>query len=213
MLGFDYRKYSPHLPLQLSDRTWPDKVIEKAPSWCSVDLRDGNQALIEPMTVAQKLKLFELLVKVGFKEIDGGFPAASQTDFDFVRCLIEQQLIPDDVKVQVLTQAREDLISRSYESLKGVKQAIVHVYNSTSTVQREKVFGLDQAGIKAIAVKGAELVKQYAAAQPETDWYFQYSPESFTGTEIDYAVEVCDAVIDVWQPTSERPIILNLPAT
>ena len=213
MQGFDHTKYSPYLPLQLSDRTWPDKVIEKAPCWCSVDLRDGNQALIEPMTVAQKLTLFELLVKVGFKEIEVGFPAASQTDFDFVRCLIEEQLIPDDVKVQVLTQAREDLISRSYESLKGVKQAIVHVYNSTSTVQREKVFGLDKAGIKDIAIKGAELLMQYAAVQPETDWNFQYSPESFTGTEIDYAIEVCNAVIDVWQPTPERPIILNLPAT
>tara|TARA_B100000767_G_scaffold274412_1_gene307318 strand:+ start:1839 stop:3497 length:1659 start_codon:yes stop_codon:yes gene_type:complete len=213
MTGFDHRKYAPHLPVQLTDRTWPDQVIRHAPSWCSVDLRDGNQALIEPMTVAQKLQLFDLLVKVGFKEIEVGFPAASQTDFDFVRCLIEQRLIPDDVKIQVLTQAREDLIRRSYESLQGAKQAIVHVYNSTSTVQREKVFGLDQAGIKAIAVKGAELVKQYAEAQPDTDWFFQYSPESFTGTEIDYAIEVCNAVIDVWQPTPEWPIILNLPAT
>ena len=201
------------MPVQLKDRTWPDQVIEAAPRWCSVDLRDGNQALIEPMTVAQKLKLFDLLVKVGFKEIEVGFPAASQTDFDFVRCLIEDGLIPDDVTVQVLTQAREDLISRSYESLKGAKRAIVHVYNSTSTVQREKVFGLDKDGIKAIAVKGAELVKRYAEAQPDTDWHFQYSPESFTGTEIDYAIEVCDAVTDVWQPTPERPIILNLPAT
>ena len=213
MGSYNYKKYQPHMPVQLTDRTWPDQVIESAPRWCSVDLRDGNQALIEPMTVAQKLKLFDLLVKVGFKEIEVGFPAASQTDFDFVRCLIEDGLIPDDVTVQVLTQAREDLISRSYESLKGVKRAIVHVYNSTSTVQREKVFGLDKAGIKAIAVKGAELVKRYAAAQPDTDWHFQYSPESFTGTEIDYAIEVCDAVVDVWQPTPERPIILNLPAT
>ena len=213
MGSYNYKKYQPHMPVQLTDRTWPDQVIESAPRWCSVDLRDGNQALIEPMTVAQKLKLFDLLVKVGFKEIEVGFPAASQTDFDFVRCLIEDGLIPDDVTVQVLTQAREDLISRSYESLKGVKRAIIHVYNSTSTVQREKVFGLDKAGIKAIAVKGAELVKRYAAAQPDTDWHFQYSPESFTGTEIDYAIEVCDAVVDVWQPTPERPIILNLPAT
>ncbi|MDB2410502.1 2-isopropylmalate synthase, partial [Pseudomonadales bacterium] len=210
---YNHQKYRPHMPVQLKDRTWPDQVIEAAPRWCSVDLRDGNQALIEPMTVAQKLKLFDLLVKVGFKEIEVGFPAASQTDFDFVRCLIEDGLIPDDVTVQVLTQAREDLISRSYESLKGAKRAIVHVYNSTSTVQREKVFGLDKDGIKAIAVKGAELVKRYAEAQPDTDWHFQYSPESFTGTEIDYAIEVCDAVTDVWQPTPERPIILNLPAT
>ena len=213
MGSYNHRKYQPHMPVQLTDRTWPDRVIEAAPRWCSVDLRDGNQALIEPMTVAQKLKLFDLLVKVGFKEIEVGFPAASQTDFDFVRCLIDDGLIPDDVTVQVLTQAREDLISRSYESLKGVKRAIVHVYNSTSTVQREKVFGLDKEGIKAIAVKGAELVKRYAEAQPDTDWHFQYSPESFTGTEIDYAIEVCNAVTDVWQPTPERPIILNLPAT
>ena len=213
MSSYNYKKYQPHMPVQLPDRTWPDQVIEAAPRWCSVDLRDGNQALIEPMTVAQKLKLFDLLVKVGFKEIEVGFPAASQTDFDFVRCLIDDGLIPDDVTIQVLTQAREDLISRSYESLKDAKRAIVHVYNSTSTVQREKVFGLDKDGIKAIAVKGAELVKRYAEAQPETDWHFQYSPESFTGTEIDYAIDVCDAVVDVWQPTPERPIILNLPAT
>ncbi len=213
MSSYNYKKYQPHMPVQLPDRTWPDQVIEAAPRWCSVDLRDGNQALIEPMTVAQKLKLFDLLVKVGFKEIEVGFPAASQTDFDFVRCLIEDGLIPDDVTIQVLTQAREDLISRSYESLKDAKRAIVHVYNSTSTVQREKVFGLDKDGIKAIAVKGAQLVKRYAEAQPETDWHFQYSPESFTGTEIDYAIDVCDAVVDVWQPTPERPIILNLPAT
>ena len=213
MSSYNFKKYQPHMPVQLPDRTWPDQVIEAAPRWCSVDLRDGNQALIEPMTVAQKLKLFDLLLKVGFKEIEVGFPAASQTDFDFVRCLIDDGLIPDDVTIQVLTQAREDLISRSYESLKGAKRAIVHVYNSTSTVQREKVFGLNKDGIKAIAVKGAELVKRYAEAQPETDWHFQYSPESFTGTEIDYAIDVCDAVVDVWQPTAERPIILNLPAT
>lgn len=211
--SFNHRKYQPHLPLQLSDRTWPDKVIEAAPNWCSVDLRDGNQALIEPMTVAQKLKLFDLLLRVGFKEIEIGFPAASQTDFDFVRCLIEDNLIPDDVTVQVLTQAREDLITRSYQSLKGSKRAIMHVYNSTSTVQREKVFGLDPQGIKAIAIRGAEIVKRCAAAQPDTQWQFQYSPESFTGTEIDYAIEVCDAVIDVWQPTPEQPCIINLPAT
>jgi len=209
----NFRKYRPHLPLQLRDRTWPDNVITCAPQWCSVDLRDGNQALIEPMSVAQKLKLFDLLVKVGFKEIEVGFPAASQTDFDFVRRLIDEQLIPNDVTVQVLTQAREDLIARSYASLKGARRAIIHVYNSTSTVQREKVFGLDKEGIKAIAVQGAEWVLQYAAVQPETEWHFQYSPESFTGTEIDYAVEVCSAVVDVWQPTVERPVIVNLPAT
>ena len=213
MSTMNFRKYRPHLPLQLRDRTWPDNVITCAPQWCSVDLRDGNQALIEPMSVAQKLKLFDLLVKVGFKEIEVGFPAASQTDFDFVRRLIDEQLIPNDVTVQVLTQAREDLIARSYASLKGARRAIIHVYNSTSTVQREKVFGLDKEGIRAIAVQGAEWVLQYAAAQPETEWHFQYSPESFTGTEIDYAVEVCSAVVDVWQPTVERPVIVNLPAT
>ena len=213
MSTMNFRKYRPHLPLQLRDRTWPDNVITCAPQWCSVDLRDGNQALIEPMSVAQKLKLFDLLVKVGFKEIEVGFPAASQTDFDFVRRLIDEQLIPNDVTVQVLTQAREDLIARSYASLKGARRAIIHVYNSTSTVQREKVFGLDKEGIKAIAVQGAEWVLQYAAVQPETEWHFQYSPESFTGTEIDYAVEVCSAVVDVWQPTVERPVIVNLPAT
>ncbi len=213
MSRYDFRKYRPHLPLQLADRTWPDQVIETAPRWCSVDLRDGNQALIEPMTVEQKLRLFDLLVRVGFKEIEVGFPAASQTDFDFVRRLIDDALVPADVTIQVLTQAREDLIARSYESLRGARRAIVHVYNSTSTVQREKVFRLDEAGIKDIAVKGAELVKRYAAQQPDTEWVFQYSPESFTGTEIDYAIDVCDAVADVWEPTPEQPIIINLPAT
>lgn len=201
------------MPLQLSDRTWPDRVIEKAPIWCSVDLRDGNQALIEPMTVEQKIKLFDLLVKVGFKEIEVGFPAASQTDFDFVRRLIKEHRIPADVTIQVLVQAREELISRTYESLVGARRAIVHVYNSTSTVQREKVFQLDKEGIKNIAVNGAKLVQQYALKQPITEWMFQYSPESFTGTEIDYAIEVCDAVIDVWQPTSTNPVVINLPAT
>ena len=213
MTIFDHNKYQPFQPTRKADRRWPDQVIDKAPLWCSVDLRDGNQALIEPMTPSEKQAMYDLLLGIGFKEIEVGFPAASQTDFDFVRCLIDVGLIPDDVTIQVLTQAREDLISRSYESLKGAKRAIVHVYNSTSTVQREKVFGVDKDGIKAIAVKGAELVKRYAEAQPDTDWHFQYSPESFTGTEIDYAIEVCDAVVDVWQPTPERPIILNLPAT
>ncbi len=213
MSRYDHRKYAPYTPLQLKDRSWPDVVIDKAPRWCSVDLRDGNQALIDPMTVAQKLQLFDLLVHIGFKEIEVGFPAASQTDYDFVRRLIDEERIPDDVTVQILTQAREDLIARSYAALKGVRRAIVHVYNSTSTVQREKVFKLDRDGIKAIAVKGATLVQQYADAQPESEWVFEYSPESFTGTEIGFAIEVCDAVIDVWQPTPAEPVIINLPST
>lgn len=210
---YDHSKYIPFKPINIPDRTWPDRVISEAPRWCSVDLRDGNQALIEPMSVDQKQKMFELLVDVGFKEIEIGFPAASQPDFDFVRDLVENNRIPDDVTVQVLTQARPELIQRTYESLKGVKRAIVHVYNSTSTVQREKVFRLDRAGIKRIAVDGAREVMRCAAEAPETEWIFQYSPESFTGTEVDYAVEVCDAVIDVWQPTPEKPAIINLPAT
>ncbi|MDY6981477.1 MAG: 2-isopropylmalate synthase [Pseudomonadota bacterium] len=210
---YDHRKYKPFQPIALKDRTWPDKVITQAPIWCSVDLRDGNQALIEPMSVAQKKLMFGLLVDVGFKEIEIGFPAASQPDFDFVRYLIEENRIPDDVTVQVLTQARPELIQRTFEALKGVKRAIVHLYNSTSVVQRQKVFKLDKAGIKAIAVNGAKEVLRCAQAAPETSWFFQYSPESFTGTELDYAVEVCDAVNDVWQPTPQRKVIINLPAT
>ena len=210
---FDYTKYKPFQPIALADRTWPDQIITEAPTWCSVDLRDGNQALIEPMSVEQKKKLFGLLVEVGFKEIEVGFPAASQPDFDFVRCLIEENRIPDDVTVQVLTQARPELIQRTFESLRGARRAVLHVYNSTSTVQREKVFKTDKAGIIDIAVAGAREVKRCAEAAPETEWVFQYSPESFTGTEMDFAVEVCDAVNDVWQPTNEKPSILNLPAT
>ena len=210
---FDHTKYKPFQPIALADRTWPDQVITEAPTWCSVDLRDGNQALIEPMSVEQKKKLFGLLVEVGFKEIEVGFPAASQPDFDFVRCLIEENRIPDDVTVQVLTQARPELIQRTFESLRGARRAVLHVYNSTSTVQREKVFKTDKAGIIDIAVAGAREVKRCAEAAPETEWVFQYSPESFTGTEMDFAVEVCDAVNDVWQPTNEKPSILNLPAT
>lgn len=213
MSRYNPSKYKAFTPVALTDRTWPDKVISKAPTWCSVDLRDGNQALIEPMSVAQKRLMFAMLVDVGFKEIEVGFPAASQPDFDFVRWLIEEDQIPDDVTIQVLTQARTELIERTYESLKGAKKAIVHLYNSTSTVQREKVFKLDKDGIKAIAVNGARDVLRCAQQAPETDWYFQYSPESFTGTEMEYAVEVCDAVVDVWQPTAERKVILNLPAT
>lgn len=210
---FDHTKYQPFQPIDIKDRTWPDKVITEAPTWCSVDLRDGNQALIEPMTVAQKKKMFELLVEVGFKEIEVGFPAASQPDFDFVRSLITQGKVPDDVTIQVLTQARPELIQRSFESLKGARRAIMHVYNSTSIVQREKVFKTDKAGIIAIAVAGAAEVKRCAELAPETEWVYQYSPESFTGTEIDYAVEVCDAVSAVWNPTPENPVIYNLPAT
>jgi 2-isopropylmalate synthase len=210
---YSHKKYKPFAPVNLSDRTWPNKVITQAPAWCSVDLRDGNQALIEPMSVEQKKLMFSLLVDVGFKEIEAGFPAASQPDFDFVRYLIEENKIPDDVTVQVLTQARPELIQRTYEALKGVKRAIIHLYNSTSVVQREKVFKLDKAGIKAIAAKGAQEVLRCAKLAPESDWYFQYSPESFTGTEVEYAVEVCEAVCEVWQPTPQRKVILNLPAT
>ncbi|MGA0934311.1 MAG: 2-isopropylmalate synthase [Pseudohongiellaceae bacterium] len=213
MKRYDPSKYKAFTRVALPDRTWPDKVITQAPTWCSVDLRDGNQALIEPMSVAQKKKMFALLVDVGFKEIEVGFPAASQPDFDFVRWLIEEDQVPEDVTIQVLTQARKELIERTYESLKGARRAIVHLYNSTSTVQREKVFKLDKEGIKAIAVNGAREVLRCAQAAPETDWRFQYSPESFTGTEMEYAVYVCDAVNDVWQPTPERKVIINLPAT
>ena len=210
---FDHRKYKPFPAIRLTDRTWPDKQITQAPDWCSVDLRDGNQALINPMSVEKKTRMFQLLVKLGFKEIEVGFPSASQPDFDFVRQLIEEGMIPDDVCIQVLVQAREELIARTYESLKGVKQAIVHVYNSTSTVQREQVFGQDREGIKQIAVQGAQWLKEYAVQYPETDWTFQYSPESFTGTEMDYAVDVCDAVIATWQPENGQKVVINLPAT
>ncbi len=206
-------KYRPFAPIALSDRRWPSQVIVKPPVWCSVDLRDGNQALIEPMDAERKLRMFHLLVKMGYKEIEIGFPAASQTDFDFVRLLIEQDLIPDDVNVQVLTQAREALIERSFEALRGAKRAIMHLYNSTSTTQRRVVFGLDRDGIKAIAVDAARIVRDCAARQPETDWTFQYSPESFTGTELDFAKDICDAVLDVWEPTPEHKAIINLPAT
>jgi len=206
-------KYRPFAPINLPDRRWPGRVIDKAPMWCSVDLRDGNQALVEPMGPERKRRMFELLVRMGFKEIEVGFPAASQTDFDFVREIIEKKMIPDDVTIQVLTQAREDLITRSFESIKGAKRAIMHLYNSTSTLQRRVVFGLDRAGITAIAVNGAKICKRLLASVPETDVVFQYSPESFTGTELDYAKEVCEAVMDVWQPTPKKKVIFNLPAT
>lgn len=210
---FDYTKYKPFRQIEIEKRTWPDKVITEAPIWCSVDLRDGNQALIEPMSVGQKKRMFELLVEVGFKEIEVGFPAASQPDFDFVRSLIEEDKVPHDVTIQVLTQARPELIRRTFDSLKGARRAILHLYNSTSIVQREKVFKTDKAGIIDIAVEGAKEVKRCAAAQPDTEWIFQYSPESFTGTEVDFAVDVCDAVNDIWKPTPKRPSIINLPST
>jgi len=210
---FDHKKYKPFEPIPVHDRTWPNQRITESPSWCSVDLRDGNQALIEPMSVAQKLKMFELLVDVGFKEIEVGFPAASQPDFDFVRKLIVDGRIPSDVTIQVLTQARPELIRRTFESLLGARRAVLHVYNSTSIVQREKVFKTDKAGIIEIARVGAEEVKNCAEKAPETDWVYQYSPESFTGTEVDFAVEVCNAVSDVWEPSLENKIIFNLPST
>jgi len=208
-----FHLYRPFSPIPLSDRRWPSRVVTRAPRWCSVDLRDGNQALIDPMDVQRKRRMFDLLVRCGFKEIEVGFPAASQPDFDFVRLLIEQDLIPDDVMIQVLTQARPELIERTFESLRGAPRALVHLYNSTSTLQRRVVFGLDRAGIIDIAVRGARLCRGLARTLPETDIHFQYSPESFTGTELDFAKEICEAVMDVWEPTAERPVVLNLPAT
>ena len=212
-MAFDHRKYRPAPRVSLPDRQWPDNTIDRAPIWASVDLRDGNQALLDPMNVAQKRRMWDLLVRLGFKQIEVGFPSASQHDYDFVRWLIEEDQIPDDVTVQVLVQARQHLIERTFESLKGARRAIVHVYNSTSTVQRERVFNMDREGIKAIAVSGAQMVKDEAAKYPGTEWVFQYSPESFSQTEPEFSVEVCDAVIDVWQPTPERRCIINLPAT
>ncbi|MGF1612300.1 MAG: 2-isopropylmalate synthase [Kiloniellales bacterium] len=206
-------KYQAFPPVALPDRKWPGRSITKAPIWCAVDLRDGNQALVEPMDGARKRRLFDLLVKMGFKEIEVGFPAASQTDFDFVRALIEEDLVPDDVTIQVLTQARPHLIERSFESLQGARRAIVHLYNSTSTLQRRVVFGLDRKGIVDIAVKGAELIRDLTPSLKGTHLRYQYSPESFTGTELDFAKEICEAVMAVWRPTPARKVILNLPAT
>ena len=208
-----FARYTPFTPIDLPDRTWPMKVIEKAPLWCAVDLRDGNQALIDPMTPARKRRMFDLLVSMGYKEIEVGFPAASQTDFDFVREIIEQEAIPEDVRIQVLTQARPELIARTYEAVEGAHSAVVHLYNSTSTLQRRVVFGLDRAGITRIATDGAEEVARWAEKYPDTDWRFEYSPESYTGTELEYAVQVCNSVSAVWQPTPDRPMIVNLPAT
>ena len=206
-------KYKAFEPIDLKDRQWPSKVINQAPTWCSVDLRDGNQALIEPMGSERKDRMFSLLCKLGFKEIEVGFPSASQTDFDFVRSLIENKKIPSDVNIQVLTQSRNELIERTFESLKGIPKAIVHFYNSTSTLQRKVVFNQDKDGIKEIAINGALKIKELALANPDTDWSFEYSPESFTGTELDYAAEVCDAVVDILKEISNHKIIINLPAT
>ena len=208
-----FHLYRSFAPIPLPDRTWPGRVITHAPRWCSVDLRDGNQALIDPMDAERKRRMFDLLVRCGFKEIEVGFPSASQPDFDFVRQLIEEDLIPDDVMIQVLTQARPELIERTFESLRGAPRALVHLYNSTSTLQRRVVFGLDRAGIVDIAVRAAELCKKLVRTIPEVDVHWQYSPESFTGTELPFAVEICEAVMDVWEPTPARPVILNLPAT
>jgi 2-isopropylmalate synthase len=213
MSSMPIEKYRPFAPVNLPDRQWPQRVIEKAPLWCSVDLRDGNQALVEPMGPDRKRRMFELLVRLGYKEIEVGFPSASQTDFDFVRILIDQKLIPDDVTIQVLTQARPELIQRTFDSIRGAKRAIVHLYNSTSTLQRRVVFGLDRAGIVEIAREGTKLVKSLVPTVPETEIVLEYSPESFTGTELDFAKEVCEAVMDVWQPTPQRKMIFNLPAT
>jgi 2-isopropylmalate synthase len=211
--GMPFQRYEPFPSISVTDRTWPDKKITQAPRWCAVDLRDGNQALIDPMTPARKKRMFELLVKMGYKEIEVGFPSASQTDFDFVRMLIEEDLIPDDVVIQVLTQAREPLIERTYEAIRGAKQAIVHLYNSTSTLQRRVVFGLDMDGIADIAVTGARLCKKFEENIPETTVFYEYSPESYTGTELEFAVRVCNEVLEVFEPTADKPVIINLPAT
>ncbi len=208
-----FHKYQRFVPLVLTDRTWPDAVVEKAPLWCSVDLRDGNQALIDPMDPQRKRRMFDALVKMGFKEIEVGFPSASQPDFDFVRQLIEEDLIPDDVTIQVLVQCRQELIERTYEVLEGAKRAIVHFYNSTNPLQREVVFGLDKQGIIDIAVNGAKLCKKLEETIPETTIRYEYSPESFTLTEPEFAIEICHAVMDVVEPTPDKPIVLNLPAT
>ncbi|MDH6207698.1 2-isopropylmalate synthase [Aurantimicrobium minutum] len=208
-----YRPYHESLGIDLTDRTWPGKRIEKAPIWCAVDLRDGNQALIDPMSPERKRIMFDLLVKMGYKEIEVGFPSASQTDFDFVRSLIEENAIPDDVTIQVLTQARDHLIERTYEAIAGAKQAIVHFYNSTSILQREVVFREDRQGIMDIALHGARYCREMEKTIPQTQVYYEYSPESFTGTELEYAVEVCNAVLEILEPTQERKVIINLPAT
>ncbi|MCK2028321.1 2-isopropylmalate synthase [Microbacterium galbinum] len=208
-----YRPFHEQITVDLPDRTWPDARITTAPRWCAVDLRDGNQALIDPMSPERKRVMFELLVNMGYKEIEVGFPSASQTDFDFVRQLIEENLIPDDVTIQVLTQAREHLIERTYESIAGAKQAIVHLYNSTSVLQREVVFRTDKQGIIDIALEGARLCREFEKRIPETQVYYEYSPESYTGTELEFAADICNQVIEVFEPTPDRKVIINLPAT
>ncbi|HEJ5783998.1 TPA: 2-isopropylmalate synthase [Pseudomonas aeruginosa] len=213
MLKDPSQKYRPFPAINLPDRTWPSKTITEVPIWCSSDLRDGNQSLIEPMDAAKKMRFFKTLVQVGLKQIEVAFPSASDTDFNFVRELIEGNHIPDDVTIQVLTQAREDLITRTFESLRGAKKAIVHVYNATAPSFRRIVFNQDKQGVVDIATNAAKLIKKLAAEQPDTQWSFQYSPEIFSSTELEFSVEVCNAVIDVWQPTPDNKIILNLPAT
>jgi len=206
-------KYRPFPAINLPDRQWPTRTIDKAPVWCSVDLRDGNQALVEPMGPEKKRRMFDMLVKLGFKEIEVGFPAASETDFAFVRELVEENLLPDDLTIQVLTQSRAELIDKTFEAIRGTRRAIVHLYNSTSELQRRVVFGLDKAGIIDIAVTGARQIRDLAAKMPETEITYQYSPESFSGTELDFAVEICEAVMDVWRPTPQKKMIVNLPGT
>lgn len=208
----NYKRYRKNPVVEYPEREWPNKEIEKAPIWCSVDLRDGNQALIDPMVVSEKIEMFQYLIKLGFKEIEIGFPAASQIEFDFLRQLIERKMIPDDVRVQVLTQCREELIDRTFESIEGCKEAIVHIYNSTSTLQRDVVFGMSREEIIDIAVKGTLMVKERAAKFPGKI-VLEYSPESFTGTELDFALEICTAVQETWGATKENPIIINLPST
>jgi len=213
MLKHPSSKYRAFTPVQLSDRTWPSRTIVAPPIWCSSDLRDGNQALIEPMNGDRKRRMFDTLVAIGCKEIEVAFPSASQTDFDFVRDLIQSGAIPDDVTIQVLTQAREDLIRRTFDSVRGAKRVIMHVYNATSPAFRRIVFAQDRAGVMEIAVNAAKLIRQFSQEQPETEWRFEYSPETFTATELDFSRDVCEAVMDVWRPTPERRVILNLPAT
>jgi len=213
MSTMPFHRYRPFAPIALPDRTWPSRTIDRAPRWCSVDLRDGNQALIEPMGAQRKRRMFDLLVKMGFKEIEVGFPSASQTDYDFLRDLIESGAIPGDVAIQVLTQSRDELIDRTFKAIAGAKSAIVHLYNSTSTLQRRVVFGLDEDGIVGIAERGTRRIRERADAMRGTEIHFEYSPESFTGTELPFAKRACEAVMAIWQPTPERPMILNLPAT
>jgi 2-isopropylmalate synthase len=213
MLKTPSNKYRAFPPIRLADRTWPDAVLTRAPVWCSVDLRDGNQALIEPMDIPRKIKMFHTLVQIGFKEIEVGFPSASQVEFDFLRRLIDDNLVPDDVTIQVLTQAREPLIRRTFESLKGAKKVIVHLYNATAPVMRRVVLGMSEDEIVNLATTNARLFLALAAEQPATDWTFQYSPEMWSGTELAFSKRVVDAVTDVWQPTPERKCIINLPST